>query len=52
MKTNLLLFAFSLCSLGVSAQSSESFLINLYGGYTFSDRVEFDNSLCKSRGRI
>ncbi|MFB3390058.1 hypothetical protein [Flavobacterium sp. LAR06] len=42
-----LLFTFFLCSLGVSAQSSKSFLFNLYGGYTFSDKVEFDNSYAK-----
>lgn len=38
------LFLFSLV---VSAQSSQSFLLNLYGGYTFSDRVDFDSSYGK-----
>ncbi|WP_456311823.1 OmpA family protein [Pseudomonas shirazensis] len=41
-KYNLLLVGF-LFSLGVSAQSSNSILLNLYGGYTFSDKVEYDN---------
>jgi opacity protein-like surface antigen len=44
MKMNHLLFVVFLCSIGASAQSSKSFLVNLYGGYTFSDRVDFDNS--------
>ncbi|MFB3390219.1 outer membrane beta-barrel protein [Flavobacterium sp. LAR06] len=47
MKKNRLLLVFFLCSAGVFAQSSKSFLLNLYGGYTFSDRVEFDNSYAK-----
>lgn len=43
MKKPLLLIIF-LCAASLSAQSSRSFLVNLYGGYTFSDRIDFDNS--------
>ena len=31
----------------MSAQGNGSFLLNLYGGYTFSDKVEFDSSYAK-----
>jgi len=31
----------------MSAQSSGAFLLNLYGGYTFSDRVDFDDSYAR-----
>lgn len=44
MKKNLLLFVTVLFSLNGSAQDSKSFLLNLYGGYTFSDRVQYNNS--------
>ncbi|MCD0470548.1 outer membrane beta-barrel protein [Flavobacterium sp. JAS] len=44
MKKNHLLFVVFFFSLAMSAQSSKSFLLNLYGGYTFSDRVDFDNA--------
>jgi len=44
MKSKHLLLIFILSSIGASAQSSNSFLLNLYGGYTFSDRVDFDVS--------
>jgi outer membrane protein W len=30
-----------------NAQSAGSFLLNIYGGYTFSDKVTFDNSYIK-----
>lgn len=33
-----------LLSLAVSAQESKSFLLNLYGSYTFCDKVEYKNS--------
>lgn len=44
MKSKHLLFVVLLSSIGTFAQSSQAFLINLYGGYTFSDRVDFDSS--------
>ncbi|TPG40909.1 outer membrane beta-barrel protein [Flavobacterium pectinovorum] len=44
MKKNHLLFVVFFFSLAVSAQSSKSFLLNLYGGYTFSDNVDYGNS--------
>lgn len=44
MKTNHLLFIVFLFSAGVTAQSSKSFLLNIYGGYVFSDKVEYENS--------
>jgi len=44
MKKYPLLFVVFFFSLGISAQNSNSFLLNLYGGYAFSDKVEFDNS--------
>ncbi|AWK05765.1 hypothetical protein HYN56_16600 [Flavobacterium crocinum] len=47
MKKYHLLVVFFLFSLAVSAQGSQSFLLNLYGGYTFSDRVDFDSSYAK-----
>ncbi|WP_026729900.1 outer membrane beta-barrel protein [Flavobacterium denitrificans] len=47
MKKYHLLFVVFLFSLTLSAQSSGSFLLNLYGGYTFSDKVEFDSSYAK-----
>ncbi|MET0945787.1 MAG: outer membrane beta-barrel protein [Flavobacterium sp.] len=47
MKKYHLLFAFFFFSLTMSAQSEGSFLLNLYGGYTFSDKVEFDSSYAR-----
>ncbi|WP_281632448.1 outer membrane beta-barrel protein [Flavobacterium luteolum] len=47
MKKYHLLGFFFFLSLAMSAQSSQSFLLNLYGGYTFSDRVDFDSSYAK-----
>lgn len=47
MKQFHLLFVVFLFSIGAGAQTSKSFLLNLYGGYTFSDKVEFDNSYAK-----
>ncbi|QOG00644.1 outer membrane beta-barrel protein [Flavobacterium sp. MDT1-60] len=44
MKKYHLLFVVFFFSLAMSAQSSGAFLLNLYGGYTFKDKVEFDNS--------
>ncbi|WP_125721808.1 outer membrane beta-barrel protein [Flavobacterium ustbae] len=47
MKKYLLLFVVFSFSLTLSAQSAQSFLLNLYGGYTFSDKVDFDNSYAR-----
>ncbi|WP_289661177.1 outer membrane beta-barrel protein [Flavobacterium panacagri] len=47
MKKYHVLVVFFLFTLAVSAQSGQSFLLNLYGGYTFSDRVDFDSSYAK-----
>ncbi|WP_337966106.1 OmpW family outer membrane protein [uncultured Flavobacterium sp.] len=47
MKKNHLLFVVFFFSLAMSAQSSGAFLLNLYGGYTFSDRVDFDDSYAR-----
>jgi opacity protein-like surface antigen len=47
MKKYHLLFALFFFSLAMSAQSGQSFLLNVYGGYTFSDKVEFDNSYAR-----
>lgn len=47
MKKSHLLFVVFFFSLAMSAQSSGSFLLNLYGGYTFSDKVEFDSSYAR-----
>ncbi len=47
MKKYHLLVAVFFFSLTLSAQSAHSFLLNLYGGYTFSDRVDFDSSYGK-----
>ncbi|MBB4802602.1 opacity protein-like surface antigen [Flavobacterium nitrogenifigens] len=47
MKKYYLLLVSFLFSLAASAQSSQSFLLNLYGGYTFSDRVDFDSSYAR-----
>jgi opacity protein-like surface antigen len=47
MKKYQLLFAFFFFTLAMSAQSSGAFLLNVYGGYTFSDKVEFDSSYAK-----
>ncbi|HJY11250.1 MAG TPA: hypothetical protein VJ304_00600 [Flavobacterium sp.] len=47
MKKYHLLFAVFFFSLTMSAQSSGAFLLNLYGGYTFSDKVEFDSSYAR-----
>ncbi|MBF4465175.1 outer membrane beta-barrel protein [Flavobacterium sp. LC2016-12] len=47
MKKYHLLFAVFFFSLTMSAQSEGAFLLNVYGGYTFSDKVEFDSSYAK-----
>lgn len=47
MKKNHLLFVVFFFSLAMSAQSSGAFLLNLYGGYTFSDKVDFDDSYAR-----
>jgi len=47
MKKYHLLFAVFFFSLTMSAQSSGAFLLNLYGGYVFSDKVEFDSSYAR-----
>jgi len=47
MKKYHLLFAVFFFSLTMSAQSEGSFLLNLYGGYTFADKVEFDSSYAR-----
>ncbi|KAF2327695.1 outer membrane beta-barrel protein [Flavobacterium daemonense] len=47
MKKYHLLFVVFLFSLTMSAQSHGSFLLNLYGGYTFSDKVDFDSSYAR-----
>ena len=47
MKKIHLLFIVFFFSLAMSAQSSGAFLLNLYGGYTFSDKVDFDNSYAR-----
>ncbi|MBF4516797.1 outer membrane beta-barrel protein [Flavobacterium sp. ANB] len=44
MKKYNLLFVIFLFSFFATAQQSKSFLLNLYGGYTFSDKVEYDNT--------
>ncbi|WP_163411354.1 outer membrane beta-barrel protein [Flavobacterium ajazii] len=47
MKKYHLLFAVFFFSLAMSAQSAQSFLLNVYGGYTFADKVDFDNSYAR-----
>ncbi|WP_433834172.1 outer membrane beta-barrel protein [Flavobacterium anhuiense] len=47
MKKYHFLTALFFFSLVLSAQGSQSFLLNLYGGYTFSDRVDFESSYAK-----
>ncbi|WP_426484836.1 outer membrane beta-barrel protein [Flavobacterium sp. 2] len=47
MKKYHLLIVVFLFSLTMSAQSQGAFLLNLYGGYTFSDKVDFDSSYAK-----
>ncbi|MHC0442416.1 outer membrane beta-barrel protein [Flavobacterium sp. 3-210] len=47
MKKYHLLFVVFLFSLTMSAQGQGAFLLNLYGGYTFSDKVDFDSSYAK-----
>jgi outer membrane protein W len=47
MKKYYLLFVVFFFSLAMSAQSAQSFLLNLYGGYTFSDEVDFDSSYAR-----
>ncbi|KUJ63599.1 hypothetical protein AR687_02130 [Flavobacteriaceae bacterium CRH] len=42
MKKYNLLFVVFLFTIFATAQQSKSFLLNLYGGYTFSDKVEYD----------
>lgn len=44
MKKYHFLFVVLFLSLTASAQSAQSFLLNVYGGYTFKDKVDFDNS--------
>lgn len=44
MKKYNLLFVVFLFSIFATAQQSKSILLNLYGGYTFSDKVEYDNT--------
>ncbi|KIA94447.1 MULTISPECIES: outer membrane beta-barrel protein [unclassified Flavobacterium] len=44
MKHFSLLFVVFLVSMGVKAQDANSFSLNLYGGYTFSDKVSYYNS--------
>lgn len=44
MKKYILLFVVFLFSLFTKAQTSNSILLNLYGGYTFQDKVEYDNA--------
>ncbi|WP_264537928.1 OmpA family protein [Flavobacterium sp. N1736] len=44
MKKYLLLIVVFLFSFFAKAQTSNSFLLNLYGGYVFQDKVEYDNS--------
>ena len=44
MKPLLILSAVILFSIGVKAQQSNSVSLNLYGGYTFGDKVNFDLS--------
>lgn len=39
-----LLFVIFLFSIFAKAQTSNSFLLNLYAGYAFQDKVEYDNS--------
>lgn len=47
MKKYHLLIVVFLFSLTMSAQGQGAFLLNLYGGYTFSDKVDFDSSYAK-----
>ena len=47
MKKYPLLFAVFFFSLTMSAQDAHSFLLNLYGGYTFKDKVDFDSSYAR-----
>ncbi|WP_433835740.1 outer membrane beta-barrel protein [Flavobacterium anhuiense] len=42
-----ILAIFLLTAGAANAQTANSFLLNLYGGYTFSDRVDFDSSYGK-----
>lgn len=44
MKNYSLLFVIFLVSIGVKAQDANSVSLNLYGGYTFSDKVTYDNN--------
>jgi opacity protein-like surface antigen len=44
MKKYNLLFVVFLLSFLAKAQTSKSFLLNLYGGYTFQDKVQYDNT--------
>jgi opacity protein-like surface antigen len=44
MKKYSLLLAVFLSAIGMQAQDARSFSLNLYGGYVFSDKVEYDNS--------
>lgn len=44
MKKYSLFLVFFLFAIGMNAQDARSFSLNLYGGYTFSDKVEYENS--------
>lgn len=47
MKKYYFLAAIFFFSMAASAQNAHSFLLNLYGGYTFSDKVDFDSSYAR-----
>ncbi|WJS93081.1 porin family protein [Flavobacterium johnsoniae] len=44
MKKYSLLLVVFLSAIGMQAQDARSFSLNLYGGYVFSDKVEYDNA--------
>ena len=44
MKYYILLLAVFLSSIGLNTQDAKSTSFNLYGGYTFSDIIDFDLS--------
>lgn len=46
MKNVLVLLGVLIVSLHVSAQTSRSVALNVYGGYTFQERVKFDAAYC------
>ncbi|RED22556.1 outer membrane protein with beta-barrel domain [Flavobacterium cutihirudinis] len=47
MKKYHLVVAVFFFTLTMSAQSAQSFLLNVYGGYTFADKVDFDSSYAR-----